>query len=171
MTDKEVIQVLQRLLDERSVAIDARDATIAELENELWAINEVMGFRRDIGIRIDVETAAGRARQLERGLDLMNSCAAIFQPPEDLGPNQFVPWCKEQAQKIENDRTTIAELRKALEPFSAHADLYDDPPLTGGVSDIVKLGYGVGLMGQENAIVTVGDFRRARAALKASEPK
>ena len=58
-----------------------------------------------------------------------------------------------------SDRSLDA-MRAALEPFSVHAELYDDERVNR--PDDFELGYGVGLMMQKTHAITIGHFRRAR---------
>jgi hypothetical protein len=97
-----------------------------------------------------------RMTEKQQAFDLAN--AALDKPYEDPDSDIAV-----LARQFLRAREEIDAMRAALEPFSVHAELYDDERVNR--PDDFELGYGVGLMMQKTHAITIGHFRRARAVL------
>lgn len=130
-TDKEHVGAIA---DAEFVArlVSAFPAIISELEAgkkarlRLSELCDALGYDEMFHDCIDPESIRGQMKQLKDGLYLMNSIAHTMMPPDEIGPGQFIPWCKSQAENIASDRTAlkaaqerIAGLRAALEKIAA----------------------------------------------------
>lgn len=84
-------------------------------KQHLKAISDALGWSTWPDQIIDVEHAAAWAKQHANGLLLMNVCAHVLKPPDDIGPGEFIPWCKSQADRIAADRADLAAAWRVLD--------------------------------------------------------
>ena len=79
--------------------VEALRAELAKVKMRLRDICNALGVAEMFHDCIDPVSIEMQMHQLQQGLDLQNSAARIFQPPDDLTPDQFIPWVKARGKE------------------------------------------------------------------------
>ena len=96
-----------------------------ETRRHLKDVSDALGWSIWPGQVIDVEHAKAWAKQHADGLALMNSCAHILKPPDNIGPGEFIPWCKTRAAEIEEMQLQYEADAKRIEEFEGELSMSD----------------------------------------------
>ena len=99
--------------------VEALRAELAKVKMRLRDICNALGVAEMFHDCIDPVSIEMQMHQLQQGLDLQNSAARIFQPPDDLTPDQFIPWVKARGKEWKALRAELAAVKAERDDLKA----------------------------------------------------